>query len=363
MKILVIGNGSTGIDSASHKAYINNHTGNFLNRIGNKFSVGFAQFTTIYNHNSNLQNYDITKSSTINHNLPNKKHPLFLFKLIRVIFQYDFIYIFYPGSLGTLVGVLAKFLNRPYGLYVRGEYFNDNHFDKSVLNNSKFILTISPAFVTELKRFCKIVDVIRPMISIQDKDLKRDRNYNDINIMKFLFVGRIEQAKGIYELIEIASQLKKDNLDFTLDIVGGGELYEEIGDTIQKRNLSEHVFLHGQIADTEELKTFYDKANIFIFPSHHEGFPRVLYEAMASALPIFTTFVGGISGRMINLENCIQIPVKDGNSSAQIIAKYIKDKITLKNIGKQGQETMEHIIDGSIISHEELLLKYLYFDK
>ena len=80
---------------------------------------------------------------------------------------------------------------------------------------------------------------------------------------------------------------------------------------------------------------------ICLYFLHHEGFPRVLYEAMASALPIFTTFVGGISGRMKNLDNCIEIPSKNGTASAEIIYKYINDKKTLKLIGEAAQKKLK----------------------
>ena len=123
------------------------------------------------------------------------------------------------------------------------------------------------------------------------------------------------------------------------------------------------MFLHGQIAESEVLKKFYDKADIFLFPSHHEGFPRVLYEAMASGLPIFTTFVGGIPGRMKHLENCIEIPVRDSDKATQIISKYLLDSKVLKCLGLKGLTTMSKIIDGKLLTHENLLLKQFINDK
>src|SRR5690606_38454374 len=102
-----------------------------------------------------------------------------------------------------------------------------------------------------------------------------------------------------------------------------------------------------------------DRADLFIFPSHHEGFPRVLYEAMASALPIFTTFVGGIPGRMVHLQNCIEIPVKNGVYSAEIIVSYMKDRNVMERIGRNGQKTLENIVMGNPIKHEDLLINYI----
>ena len=359
MKILVIGNGSTGVDTKSKKSYINNHTGWFLEEINLKATVGFSQFTTSYNRNSNLQNFDITSSSLNNHNLLNKKHPLFFIKLIKVLLQYDFIHIFYPGSLGRFVALIAKLLNKPYGLYIRGEYFNRNFFDKIVLKNSRYVFTISPTFLPKLKVFCKKIKIIKPMISIREKDLKKDRNYLNSGIVKLLFVGRLEEAKGVFELLTIATELKKKNFNFVIDIVGGGDLYNSLFDIIKAEGLSKHIVIHGQVSDGNKLKLIYDNANIFVFPSHHEGFPRVLYEAMASGLPIFTTFVGGISGRMKHNVNCIEIPVKDGVTSAKIISHYLSDSNSLELFAKSAQKTLLNIINGSLLSHEDLLIKYL----
>lgn len=363
MKVLVIGNGSTGVDAISKASYINNHTGVFIKAIAKAHEVIFSQFTTVYNRNSNLQNLDLDAHGINYYNLPNKKHPLFLFKLIQLIRRHQFIYIFYPGTLGVIVGLLASFFKTPYGLYVRGEYFNRNRLDQYVLNHSKILLTISPAFVPKLQSFCNNVAVIKPMISITEEDLKQDRNFKSPTPIKLLFVGRVEAAKGIYEILEIATFLKSKKVEFILDIVGGGDLYDSISSDLIKRELQDIVFLHGQIADASALKNFYDTANIFVFPSHHEGFPRVLYEAMTSALPIFTTFVGGISGRMTHLENCIEIPVKKGSEAAEIVFKYITDFKVLETIGNNGQNTITHIIDGSVLTHEALLLNYLKNEK
>lgn len=363
MKLLIIGNGSTGVDIENGLSYINNHTGDFLQALSGKHKVTFSQFTTVYNRNSNLQNFELSKSGIGYCNLPNKKHPLFIFKLISLIMQHDFVYIFYPGTLGTLVGVLSLLLRKPYGLYVRGEHFTRFKLDNRVLKGSEFILTISPLFVSKLHEYCSKVAVIKPMIAITSQDFKTNRVYFNKDVVRFLFVGRVEFDKGIYELIDIANYLKSKAIKCIIDVVGGGDLYETIGQRLQELGLKKFVILHGQVADKHKLKALYDSADVFLFPSHHEGFPRVLYEAMASALPIFTTFVGGISGRMTHLENCIEIPVKNGDGAAQLVYEYISNTEVLKHIGKTGQNTLGAIIDGTLLTHHELVLNYLADEK
>ena len=56
---------------------------------------------------------------------------------------------------------------------------------------------------------------------------------------------------------------------------------------------------------------------------------------------------------------CIEIPVKDGVTSAKIISNYLSDSNSLELLGKSGQKTLLNIINGSLLSHEELLIKYL----
>ena len=113
------------------------------------------------------------------------------------------------------------------------------------------------------------------------------------------------------------------------------------------------------ISNKEELKSFYDNADIFVFTSHDEGFPRVLYEAMASGMPIFTTFVGGISGRMVDAENCFEIPVKNAEAATKVILDNLCSPSNLRVVGVAGQETLRNIVSGKLMSHDQLLLKAL----
>lgn len=358
MKLLVVGNGSIGTKKKS-KFYINNRTGYFLQNIKGNLSTIYADTLTYYDKNSNIQNFDLVSNHINFKALPKKRNPAFIPELIKLIKQNDFLYLFYPGSLSKITALIAIFLNKPFGIYIRGQYYNQNVLDRIILKKTQFFITISPPFVDDLLRFTPNVDIIKPMIEIDVKDFKYHRNYISKKKLNLLFVGRVEERKGMYELIEIAKYLRNSGLLFELNIVGGGDLFDTLKAKINELGMDQTVIFHGLITNKKKLMSFYEEASAFIFTSHDEGFPRVLYEAMATALPIFTTFVGGISGRMKDKWNCIEIPVQNPNKASVLIIKYLQDETTLEKIGKNGQDTLKKILNGSLYTHEELLLKYI----
>lgn len=357
MKILVIGNGSTGVHKKTGEHFITDNTGMFLKHLDKYAETIFFQFESEYNKNSNILNFNLNTNNVSSKTFGGKINPFSHFRMIKLILSVDYVYLFYPGTLSRLVGVISIFLKKPFGIYIRGQYYNQNKLDQFILKKANFILTVSQSFVADVLKFCPKVEVIRPMISITPNDLKLDREYKVEKKLNLLFVGRLEERKGIFELIGIANGLKLKGLDFKLNIVGGGDIFTTINDEIAKLDLGQNIILHGLISDKTQLKAFYDDADIFVFTSHDEGFPRVLYEAMASALPIFTTFVGGIPDKMKHLDNCIEIPVRNATEAARLIDKYLKNEKMLRKIGENGQLILDQVINNSLLSHEDLVFK------
>lgn len=353
MKILIVGNGATGV-KGNIEFLINNHTGNFLNNINQNHSVTFVQYSSTFNTNNDLQNFDLNLYGIQHKEIVSNRNINGYRKLISLIRDSDVVYMFYPGTLGKIVGVLAVIMNKRMGLYVRGENFDKTLIDKFILRRSSFVLTVSNYFRKTLLKYCKDVDVIRPMVSLEQKDfyLRDERSRYP---SKFLFVGRVEENKGIFDLIDIINMLNESGKAVSIDIVGGGAAFESIQHQIELNNWS-YITLHGLISDKTELQRLYNSSDAFLFTSHFEGFPRVLYEAMASGLPIFTTFVGGIPGLMTDGQNCIEIPVKDSKKASQIIFNVMSDLDLMNKISSNGQNTLRDILSSDYIEHDKLLL-------
>lgn len=354
--ILVVGNGSIGQDKNCSKSYINNRTGQFLRNLKKeKFEVTYLEPLTEFDFHSNLQNFcleDNGISFVSLHQQKGIKKLGLLFKISSLIRNNDFIYIFIPGTLGRIVGLLSILLLKPYGIYLRGEV-KLTFFNKIVLHKASFILTVSPHLKELVTPHQENIDCIRPMIDINPNDLYK-KEYQFRENITVLYVGNLSIGKGIMELLEVALRFEKVNPQITFRIVGGGALYSDL----QQTKLPSNIILTGQIEDKEALLKEFRQADVFYFPSHTEGFPRVLFEAMSQSLPIFTTMVGGISGYMRANENCIAIPEKDSIRQFEIISSNLENETILNQIASNSFNTINEILK-KMKTHEHLLISQI----
>jgi len=110
---------------------------------------------------------------------------------------------------------------------------------------------------------------------------------------KFLFVGRLTQQKNLNGLLDRYERYcELTSTPLSLSLVGKGEEESLLKEEIIKRHLSDKVFLYdaqGSIVDVYRTHT------IFLLPSHYEGTPMVILEAMACGLVVIANDVGGIA--------------------------------------------------------------------
>ena len=129
-------------------------------------------------------------------------------------------------------------------------------------------------------------DIFKPMTLPKEYDL--------------IFVGRLEKNKGIDLLLETASKLKAQILNFKMIIVGSGPLKENLKFKIKNLKLQDNVLLHGYAKDSHEIAELLNKSKILVMPSYNEGGPRVVVEAMACGVPVLATPVGIVSDLLKN---------------------------------------------------------------
>jgi len=107
----------------------------------------------------------------------------------------------------------------------------------------------------------------------------------------FLFLGRLEEQKGLDYLIEAVRLMKDFSNAFKVIIAGTGSLHDYLQERIQEANISDCVELKGRL-ETSVLPDLYSSADIFVLPSLWEGMPLTVLEAWSCGLPIIVTKVG-----------------------------------------------------------------------
>ncbi len=101
-----------------------------------------------------------------------------------------------------------------------------------------------------------------------------------------LAVGKLIPQKGFDIAIKAFAQVCDDRPEWTLTIVGEGEMRGELEDLCAQLGLEDRVYLPGVV---QNIDTYLRKADIFVLSSRFEGFPVTLCEAMACGVPVIAT--------------------------------------------------------------------------
>lgn len=106
----------------------------------------------------------------------------------------------------------------------------------------------------------------------------------------FLYVGTVERRKGLHYLVEALGIIHRENpaLGFSLNIVGKiteEAYYHLLIAKIIEYDLQDAIHFRGRVSNSE-LEAYYNEAEIFTFPSIHEGYGIVLIEALNKGIPI-----------------------------------------------------------------------------
>jgi glycosyltransferase involved in cell wall biosynthesis len=125
--------------------------------------------------------------------------------------------------------------------------------------------------------------------------------------LRALFVGRLIRTKGVLEAIQSVA-IASRSCNVTLDIVGVGELFDDCQELVNRLDLGSRVRLHGRLPKEEVFK-WYERSDVFLFPSYREPSGNVVFEAMSRGLPVIGSAVGG-PGYVVTDESGYRIPTE-----------------------------------------------------
>jgi glycosyltransferase involved in cell wall biosynthesis len=145
--------------------------------------------------------------------------------------------------------------------------------------------------------------------------------------IRFLFVGRDSARKGFHELNEATSNLLNQGAELELHVVG----------PVSEPNKISHpkIGYHGKVTDEESLKKHYQACDVLLVPSHSEGMPTVILEAMANGLAIIASDVGAVRTAVNNSNGWIISP----RNVAQL--QKAMQQATLEDLGPKKQMSFQ----------------------
>jgi glycosyltransferase involved in cell wall biosynthesis len=200
---------------------------------------------------------------------------------------------------------LSNFLLKPYKLV-----------GKKIFQDADSIIAVSDY---EKRLLVKDFKLDENRIKIIPNGINTNEFRNLVDVSKeaktILFVGRLEEYKGVQYIIEALPFLEKD---FCLKIIGKGPYKVNLVTQINKLELNDRVTFYQDLP-RQELLRMYAGASVFVLLSKFEAFSIVVAEALASKTPCIVANTSALT-EWVDNENCfgIDYPIDIGNLAALI---------------------------------------------
>jgi glycosyltransferase involved in cell wall biosynthesis len=152
------------------------------------------------------------------------------------------------------------------------------------------------------------------------------------------FVGKIAEAKGVFDLIEAVNEVRETIPAIRLECAGDGDI----------EGAQRHVAIRGIRADVRFLgwvsqhrrEELLARASVFVLPSHAEGLPMSLLEAMAAGCPVIASNVGGIPDLITDGVNGLLVAPGDRDALALALHRLIVDRDFASELGMAARDTV-----------------------
>ena len=156
-----------------------------------------------------------------------------------------------------------------------------------------------------------------------------------------VFVGYLKEIKGIKELLKATRNLvAQGQKNLRLFLVGENHLGSYVDDYVAANGLQDVVVRVGAVPH-QRVKIWMRFASAFILPSHSEGTPTVLFEALFVGVPSIFTQVGGVGDIVIDRQEALLIPPRSVAAIEKAIATLMSDALLCQALAGRGHELIK----------------------
>lgn len=209
-----------------------------------------------------------------------------------------------------------------------------------LLRASKKITTVSKSVARELKEYgLNPTEITVVGNGVDEKTFVPMLNKEQTETY-VLYTGILRARKGLFDLIKCAEYVCKVYSDVKFVVCGRGPFLLKLEKEIQKMDLQRKIVLLGYVKRSKLIQ-IYQNATIHVVPSHYEGLPTTLLEAMSCGLPVVATDIGGNNEVISFGENGFLVPPKSPEDMAKVIIRLLDDASLREKIGGAARKTIE----------------------
>jgi glycosyltransferase involved in cell wall biosynthesis len=248
----------------------------------------------------------------------------------------------------SVVCGLTRLWRRPYVLHVHAGHFGKFYDEdcgviakaivRHTLRKAVVVLALSEHWRTTLKRICPQANV--RVLPNSVTPFERSGLNPDPAAPRILYTGRISEAKGTFDLLRAFARIAARAPQAVLICAGDGQGPELLA-------LAESMGLKGRVhcpgwLSAEEIRKEMEQATVWALPSHSEGVPMAMLEAMSLGLPVVVTPVGGIPEVVQHNQNGILVTPRDIEAIADALHALLESPSERARLGTAARETIVH---------------------
>jgi glycosyltransferase involved in cell wall biosynthesis len=256
---------------------------------------------------------------------------------------------------------VAKRFQLPAGFWAIGSDVNNvatynrvNYYlSRKCIEESHVVLTESKDLENRIRSFCN--GPVHVHTFYKGIDLSNFQNLPPKNVLMkelnlnperkyLLFVGRLTQDKGIYELVHAFGIIAKRYHDIDLLLIGEDIERNNLVVKLKEMGISNRVILTGIISQ-KEVGYYMKVSSLLVFPSWAEGLPNVVMEAMASGLPVIASDVGGIPEVLVDQVTGFSVPARNVEKLAETVIKMMEDKKSRERCIRNAEKLVSESFD------------------
>jgi polysaccharide biosynthesis protein VpsI len=165
---------------------------------------------------------------------------------------------------------------------------------------------------------------------------------------RVLYAGKLESRKGFDSLIAAAAIVLREQPDVEFWFAGNGEL-TRAKEQAESLGVSQQVRLLGWVS-ADDLEEIYDQVDLFCLPSHNEGVPMSVLEAMSHGLPVICTPVGGLPDVIKDGSNGIFVEPGNAQSIARGILHLLHNPELATSLARAGRKTVRETCNLELVA-------------